>query len=96
MASKQTEQLRSNIQSQIDRLVNQLADLDAEKGSLGDDEYEEMRGETLAEMEVFQKQMDKMCSGDMSLMTEFQSAQLVRCLFFFFLIFCQGHSSCHL
>lgn len=76
--SKQTDQLRQNIQSQIDRLVKQLEDLEEEKADLSKDEYEEMRNETLAEMEVFRSQMVKMLSGDMSLITEFQGAQMVQ------------------
>jgi ElaB/YqjD/DUF883 family membrane-anchored ribosome-binding protein len=72
-----TEQLRRNIQDQLNRLVSQLEDLENEKGSLEVEEYEEMRGETLEEMKVFEKQMEMMLSGDTTLVTEFQAAKLV-------------------
>lgn len=72
-----TAQLRQNIQDQLNRLVSQLEDLENEKEGLDADEYEEMRGETLQEMKVFETQMEKMLSGDTTLVTEFQAAKLV-------------------
>lgn len=70
-------QLRKNIQDQLNRLVSQLEDLENEKEGLDAEEYEEMRGETLQEMKVFETQMEKMLSGDTTLVTEFQAAKLV-------------------
>eukprot|EP01126_Amoeba_proteus_P067136 TRINITY_DN9853_c0_g1_i7.p1 TRINITY_DN9853_c0_g1~~TRINITY_DN9853_c0_g1_i7.p1 ORF type:complete len:186 (-),score=52.90 TRINITY_DN9853_c0_g1_i7:191-748(-) len=69
-------QLRKNLQDQLNRLVQQLEDLEKEKDSLEPLEYEELRKETLDEMKVFEEQMERMISGDTTLVGEFQAAKL--------------------
>lgn len=53
-----------------------------EKDGLSKEEYDEMYQETISEMTVFQKQMESMLSGNMTLLNEFQAAQMVFFLFF--------------
>lgn len=73
----ETELLRANIKDQLSRLMTQLEDLEELKDEFDDkDEFEETKQETLEQLKEFNVYLQKMLSGDMTLMTEFGSAQL--------------------
>jgi hypothetical protein len=78
--SAQTEQLRLNLQTQFDRLLDQLADLDETKNEMDDDEYREARQDTIEQLEDFSKSLEKMKNGDangLSLLNDLQRMQNV-------------------
>ena len=51
--SAETEQLKQNLNDQMERLVQQLQDLEECKEDLDDDEYEETKKETLDQLQVW-------------------------------------------
>ena len=59
--------LKENAHEQLDRLVAQLSDLEESKHDLGEDEYNEVRQETLEQLKEFQISLARMNSGDVSL-----------------------------
>ncbi|WAR13848.1 LZIC-like protein [Mya arenaria] len=79
MASRgksETEKLIHNLQEQMDRLVNQLSDLEDCKEDLDEDEYEETKSDTIEQLKEFKESLDKMMGGDLSLVDELNSMQL--------------------
>ena len=79
MASRgQTEsaKLITNIEEQLDRLMQQLVDLDECKDDLDEDEYEETRTETLEQMSEFNESLTKMKEGNLSLVNHVNGMQL--------------------
>ena len=67
---------------QLNRLMTQLEDLEELKDEFDDEEeYEETKAETLDQLKEFQLFLEKTLSGDLTLIDQFGSAQLVRCLF---------------
>lgn len=79
MASRgksETEKLKHNLEEQLDRLVNQLSDLEECKEDLDDDEYEETKKETLEQLREFDASLKKMMAGDMTLVDQFNGMQL--------------------
>eukprot|EP01121_Diplochlamys_sp_Union-15-3_P013893 TRINITY_DN4376_c0_g1_i1.p1 TRINITY_DN4376_c0_g1~~TRINITY_DN4376_c0_g1_i1.p1 ORF type:complete len:190 (-),score=52.61 TRINITY_DN4376_c0_g1_i1:27-596(-) len=75
MAS-QTTILKKKIEEQLVRLLQQLQDLQDERDSLDESEYEEMYNDTVQQLSEFRDQLNKMVSGDMTLVSEFGSVQL--------------------
>ncbi|XP_041479933.1 protein LZIC-like [Lytechinus pictus] len=79
MASRgrsETEALKQNLEEQLDRLVLQLGDLEESKDDLDEDEYEETKQETMEQLEEFSKSLEKLGSGNMSLVDDLNSMQL--------------------
>ncbi|XP_054164609.1 protein LZIC-like [Oppia nitens] len=79
MASRgttETNQLKNNLEDQLDRLVAQLADLEECKGDLDSEEYEETKRETLEQLEEFSQSLSAMKSGNMTLIDELNQMQL--------------------
>jgi hypothetical protein len=68
--------LRANIEDQMNRLLTQLQDLEDMKSDLEEGEYEESRKDTLMQMEEFEQTLNKMISGDMTLVDEIGMIQL--------------------
>lgn len=62
--SAQTDVLRKNLHAQLDRLLDQLADLDQIKGEMDVNEYNEARQDTVDQLEDFGKSLEKMKSGE--------------------------------
>lgn len=60
----QSDVLRNNLHAQLDRLLDQLADLDQIKGEMDADEYKEARQDTVDQLEDFGKSLEKMKSGE--------------------------------
>ena len=85
--SAQTDVLRQNLHTQLDRLIDQLADLDQTKDEMDIEEYREARQDTVDQLEEFSKSLEKMKNGDdhgLSLFDDLQRIQNVteteRCL----------------
>lgn len=79
MASRgksETGKLRQNMEEQLDRLMQQLADLEECREDLDDDEYEETKKETLEQLSEFNDSLKKIMSGDMTLVDELSGMQL--------------------
>ena len=67
--------LRSNMEAQRDRLLDQLADLEECKDDLEQAEYDEQRKETLEQLKEFEADLTKMAAGDMTLQTELDATR---------------------
>lgn len=79
MASRgrqETTKLKSNLEEQLDRLVQQLADLDECKDDLEPEEYEETKNETIEQLKEFKESLDNMMEGNISLVDELNGMQL--------------------
>jgi len=74
--TEETARLRRNVEEQLGRLLEQLADLDEFAAELADAEREEMRQDTLEALEEMKGNLAKMMSGNMTLVTEFGRLQL--------------------
>lgn len=70
------KKLRENIQSQLVRLTNQLADLEEMKDDLEPEEYEETKKDTMKQLEEFQQSLAKMSEGNISLIDELTHVRL--------------------
>ena len=82
--SAQTDALRKNLNVQLDRLLEQLTDLDQMKEEMDADEYKEARQNTVEQLEDFGKSLEKMKSGGeggLSLLDDVQRMQLVSSIF---------------
>jgi hypothetical protein len=67
----QDEQLRQKINSQLNRLLRQLHDLEESREELDEEEYQETRVETLKQMQEFEHALNNMTQGNLSLEDEF-------------------------
>ncbi|XP_071109192.1 protein LZIC-like isoform X1 [Haliotis cracherodii] len=79
MASRgqqETSKLRQNMEEQLDRLMQQLTDLEECREDLEPEEYEETKNETLEQLKEFKESLDKMVGGDLSLVDELNGMQL--------------------
>jgi len=68
--------LKNNLQGQIDRLVQQLADIEESKDDLEEDEYQELKKETVEQLNEVTESLKKMDSGDVSLINDINAMQL--------------------
>jgi hypothetical protein len=62
--SAQTDILRNNLHAQLDRLLDQITDLDQVKDEMDINEYNEARQDTVDQLEEFGKSLEKMKSGE--------------------------------
>ncbi|KAM4646554.1 protein LZIC isoform 1-T4 [Amazona ochrocephala] len=79
MASRgatETSKLKQNLEEQLDRLMQQLQDLDECREELDADEYEETKKETLEQLSEINDSLKKIMSGDMTLVDELSGMQL--------------------
>ncbi|XP_028438618.1 protein LZIC isoform X2 [Perca flavescens] len=79
MASRgksETGKLRQNMEEQLDRLMQQLQDLEECREELDEDEYEETKKETLEQLSEFNDSLKKIMTGDMTLVDELSGMQL--------------------
>jgi ElaB/YqjD/DUF883 family membrane-anchored ribosome-binding protein len=74
---QETDKLTTNIQDQLNRLVSQLEDLEEMKDEMDEDEYNETKEQTLDQMKEFQAFLTRTIGGDMTLVNQFGSIQLV-------------------
>uniref|UniRef100_A0A0R3S306 Protein LZIC n=1 Tax=Elaeophora elaphi TaxID=1147741 RepID=A0A0R3S306_9BILA len=68
--------LISNIRSQLDRLMLQLAEIEQEKDSLDNDEYMEMKNDTVEQLKELERTLDRMKCGDVSLTDELTATKM--------------------
>ncbi|XP_013384806.1 protein LZIC-like [Lingula anatina] len=79
MASRgkaETTKLKQNLEEQLDRLIQQLKDLEECKEDLDADEYEETKNDTIEQLKDFQDSLENMMKGNMSLVDELNGMQL--------------------
>jgi len=74
--SEETARLRTNIETQLSRLLEQLEDLDTYAGELDAEEAAEMREETLEALQEMKRNLSKITEGNMTLINEFGALQL--------------------
>jgi len=72
----ETDQLRGRLESQLDRLLEQLSDLENDREELGEEEYAEMRQDTLEQVGEFEASLKRLCSGDLGLVDSLNAMQL--------------------
>jgi len=68
--------LRANVESQLERLLSQLEDLEELREDLDDDEYAATKEDTLAQLKEFQASLAKMASGSMTLQSNLEATRL--------------------
>ncbi|KAK7476542.1 hypothetical protein BaRGS_00032222 [Batillaria attramentaria] len=73
---QETSKLRHNMEEQLDRLMQQLTDLEECKDDMEPDEYEETKNETLEQLKEFKTSLDKMLEGNLSLVDQLGGMQL--------------------
>ncbi|XP_034192450.1 protein LZIC [Osmia lignaria lignaria] len=72
----ETEKLRRNLEAQLDRLVQQLEDIEENRNLLDADAYEEAMQLTKEDLQSFNESLQRMISGDTTLVDELSSIQL--------------------
>ncbi|XP_020282353.1 protein LZIC-like [Pseudomyrmex gracilis] len=72
----ETDRLRKNLEEQLDRLVQQLEDLEEDRVSLDETDYQECKEDTMAQLREFNDRLQRMISGDMTLVNELGAIQL--------------------
>ncbi|CAH1108845.1 unnamed protein product [Psylliodes chrysocephalus] len=72
----ETEKLKENIENQLDRLVEQLQDLENCKDDLDKEEYEETKNETMEQLKELNDSLSKLVKGDISLISTLGAVQL--------------------
>ena len=72
----ETKKLKTQLQSQLERLLDQLQDLENSKDELEEEEYSDMREDTLEQVEEFQASLTKLSSGDLGLVDSLSAMQL--------------------
>jgi hypothetical protein len=72
----ETARLKANVQDQLSRLLTQLQDLEDLRDEIDDDEYAEVRGDTLDQLREFDAQLNKMAQGDLTLVSELGAIKL--------------------
>ncbi|XP_015184212.1 PREDICTED: protein LZIC-like isoform X1 [Polistes dominula] len=72
----ETERLKQNLEEQLDRLVQQLEDLEECKDEMTEEEYEETEKETIEQLREFNESLQRMISGNMTLINQFGAMQL--------------------
>mmetsp|Transcript_20430 Transcript_20430/g.62932 ORF Transcript_20430/g.62932 Transcript_20430/m.62932 type:complete len:180 (-) Transcript_20430:239-778(-) len=79
MASRgvdETARLKSSIEKQLNRLLQQLEDLEEFKDELDDDEYDETKKETMDQLREFETSLEELSRGDMTLVSDLNAMQL--------------------
>lgn len=79
MASRgqsETDKLKCNLLEQLDRLVQQLADLEECKEELDEEDYEEQKNETLEQLKEFNISLSNIAAGNMTLVDDLGGMQL--------------------
>ncbi|KAK2581611.1 hypothetical protein KPH14_002115 [Odynerus spinipes] len=72
----ETERLKKNLEEQLDRLVQQLEDLEECRDEMPNEEYEEAKEETMEQLRELNESLQRMISGDMTLVNQFGAMQL--------------------
>ncbi|EEB12128.1 conserved hypothetical protein [Pediculus humanus corporis] len=73
---EETKKLRENLESQLERLIQQLADIEEVKNEMDQSEYNDIKEETLEQLKEFNERLSKMISGNMTLVDQLGLMQL--------------------
>ncbi|KAJ4458654.1 putative protein LZIC [Paratrimastix pyriformis] len=73
---QETNRLRQNVEQQMNRLLQQLQDLEELKDELSEEEIQQTRSETMSELRTFKESLARMTSGDVTLVDELSRMQL--------------------
>ena len=71
--TKESEQLRKNVEDQLNRLLQQLQDLEEMKDDMEESEYTSSKEDTLQQMKEFEQTLDRLISGDVTLVSQLDS-----------------------
>ncbi|CAL1530482.1 unnamed protein product [Lymnaea stagnalis] len=74
--TQETTKLKHNMEEQLDRLMQQLIDLEECRSDLEPEEYEETKKETVEQLKEFQENLNKMVEGNLSLVDQLNGMQL--------------------
>jgi len=77
MNQKFDKKLISNIADELNRLNEQLLDLEKFRSDISDEEYIQIKKETLDQLVEKTQILNKMKSGDMTTLTQVEETQLV-------------------
>ncbi|XP_066251138.1 protein LZIC-like [Euwallacea similis] len=72
----ETEKLKQNVENQLDRLLEQLSDLESCKDSLDSLEYDETKEETMEQLKELNESLTKLVNGNISLVSSLGAIQL--------------------
>lgn len=72
----ETQKLKQNLEEQLERLVQQLSDIEESKNDLDPEEYEESKTDTLEQLQELNQSLSKLLCGDMTLVDQLSSMQL--------------------
>eukprot|EP01122_Echinamoeba_exundans_P005676 TRINITY_DN1582_c0_g1_i1.p1 TRINITY_DN1582_c0_g1~~TRINITY_DN1582_c0_g1_i1.p1 ORF type:complete len:171 (+),score=47.59 TRINITY_DN1582_c0_g1_i1:103-615(+) len=72
----ETDKLRQNVEEQMQRLLSQLEDLEAEKDNLEPAEYKEMYDDTIQQLKEFKASLEKMMAGNMTLVDQLSNVKM--------------------
>lgn len=72
----ETDKLRKNLQNQLERLVEQLEDLEKCRDDLDAEEYEETKQDTMEQLKELNNSLNKLMNGNISLSSALESMQL--------------------
>ncbi|XP_035727606.1 protein LZIC-like [Vespa mandarinia] len=72
----ETERLKQNLEEQLDRLMQQLEDLEECKDEMTNEEYEEAKEETMEQLRELNESLQRMISGNMTLINQLGAMQL--------------------
>ncbi|XP_075213008.1 protein LZIC-like [Lycorma delicatula] len=79
MSSKgkeETKKLKENLEEQLQRLLHQLADIEESKDEIDASEYEEVKADTMEQLQELNGRLSKMGTGDITLVDEISAMQL--------------------
>lgn len=68
--TKESERLQKNVEEQMNRLIQQLSDLDEMRDDMDELEYNSSRADTLEQMKEFEATLNKLVAGDVSLVSK--------------------------
>ncbi|XP_076376988.1 protein LZIC [Megalopta genalis] len=72
----ETEKLKKNLEAQLDRLVQQLEDIEEIRNELDEEAYQNAMELTKEDLEEFNESLKRMISGDTTLIDELSAIQL--------------------
>lgn len=72
----ETDRLKKNLEEQLDRLVQQLEDLESCRVTLDETEYQECKEDTMEQLREFNESLQRMISGNMTLVDQLGAMQL--------------------
>ncbi|KAL6260893.1 hypothetical protein P5V15_008421 [Pogonomyrmex californicus] len=72
----ETDRLKKNLEEQLDRLVQQLEDLEDCRVTFDETDYQECKEDTMEQLREFNESLQRMISGNMTLIDELGAMQL--------------------